>query len=269
MILPPTLRARPAVLVVAHPGHELRVHGWLEAARPEVWVLTNGAGHGERGRLDSTAAVLARSGAAVGPVFGLFTDQQAYSLLLDGAVSPIVAVTERLVARLAAEPGVYAVGDSMEGFNPIHDLCRVIIDTATDLVGAQNGGGIDSFDFPLEANPDANGPSAAADVRLLLDHAAVERKLRAAREYPELAAEVERALAAHGEAAFAIERLRLAADRRPIAERVGEPPLYERYGEQRVGVGRYAVVLRLVGHFLPFAAALEREVRGRPSCASS
>jgi hypothetical protein len=35
----PTLPDSPAALVIGHPGHELRVHGWMEHARPQVFVL--------------------------------------------------------------------------------------------------------------------------------------------------------------------------------------------------------------------------------------
>src|SRR5207302_1404403 len=33
---------KTSALLVAHPGHELRVHGWLERERPLVFVLTDG-----------------------------------------------------------------------------------------------------------------------------------------------------------------------------------------------------------------------------------
>ena len=265
--LPPTLRRRPAILVAAHPGHELRVHGWLELARPEVWVLTDGAGRGQRGRLDSTARVLARAGATAGPVFGAFSDRQGYAMLLAGDVAPAADIVGRLAARLEERPDAYVVADALEGFNPVHDLCRVLVESAAALA-RERGGAYETFDYPLEASPDSAGSLAAADVRLVLDRAALDRKLHAAREYPEMAAEVERALAAHGEAAFAIERLRLAGAPQPLVQRLGEPPLYERYGEERVAAGHYPVVLRLRQHFLPFAAELERAVGMVSSCES-
>jgi len=59
-----------AILVIAHPGHELRVHGWLEAMAPAVWILTDGSGHTGRSRVDSTTRVLESTGAAPGPVYG-------------------------------------------------------------------------------------------------------------------------------------------------------------------------------------------------------
>ena len=77
------MTAGPALLVVGHPGHELMVHGWLEAARPLVMVLTDGSGHAGVSRLPSTAALLARAGATPGPIFGRFTDVELYRALLD------------------------------------------------------------------------------------------------------------------------------------------------------------------------------------------
>ncbi|TIU68722.1 MAG: hypothetical protein E5W25_11970, partial [Mesorhizobium sp.] len=56
-------RGKKAALVVAHPGHELRVHHWMETAKPLVLVLTDGSGHLGVGRLDRTAEVLAGAGA--------------------------------------------------------------------------------------------------------------------------------------------------------------------------------------------------------------
>jgi len=49
--------ATPAV-IIAHPGHELRVHYWLEQAKPAVCVLTDGSGRTQKSRLDSTTGVL-------------------------------------------------------------------------------------------------------------------------------------------------------------------------------------------------------------------
>jgi len=255
MGIPAVLRGRPALLVVAHPGHELRVHGWLERARPEVWVLTDGGGRTGIGRLDSSRTVIERAGAGVGPVFGAFTDREAYRFLLLGEVEPVARLVERLADRLAAEESIYVVGDAFEGFNPIHDLCRVTVDLAAARAELLTGRRIDSFDFPLEAAPDTLG-EIGGDLRLLLDEAAVARKVAAARAYQEMAAEVDRALAGHGEVAFAVERLRPVDALRPLAARLHGPPLYERFGEDRVAAGTYREVLRFAEHFAPFVAGL-------------
>src|SRR5207253_5484219 len=38
----PALPGGRAALVIAHPGHELRVYHWLRLARPSVFILTDG-----------------------------------------------------------------------------------------------------------------------------------------------------------------------------------------------------------------------------------
>lgn len=78
-------RGQKAALVIGHPGHELRVHHWLEKARPLVLVLTDGSGHLSAGRLDRTAAVLA--GADASPAanfFGKTSDRELYRAILTG-----------------------------------------------------------------------------------------------------------------------------------------------------------------------------------------
>src|SRR5439155_2029574 len=79
---PPTVLGRRAALVVAHPGHELRVHGWLERARPLTFVLTDGSASTGRPRLDSTTVVLTRVGARPGSIYGRFSDAAFYQALL-------------------------------------------------------------------------------------------------------------------------------------------------------------------------------------------
>src|SRR4029077_339919 len=73
-----------AALVIGHPGHELRVHHWLEIDRPLTFVLTDRSGRGQQSRLPSTAKVLRNAGAKSATVFGRWTDAQAYQILLCG-----------------------------------------------------------------------------------------------------------------------------------------------------------------------------------------
>ena len=59
-----------AALVVAHPGHELRVHGWLEVARPVVCVSTDGSGHGALAVLHGSRTVRVRDRLLATPLLG-------------------------------------------------------------------------------------------------------------------------------------------------------------------------------------------------------
>ena len=76
---------RPAALVVAHPGHEVRLHGWLAAARPSVSILTDGSGRSGRPRLDSTSAYLREIGVEAGELYGRFSDRNIYEILFQNA----------------------------------------------------------------------------------------------------------------------------------------------------------------------------------------
>jgi hypothetical protein len=265
MAVPPLTPPSRSALVVAHPGHELRVHGWLERARPTVFVLTDGSGHGRGSRLASTERLLRGARAVPGAIFGRFTDRELYRFLLKGDTDPLKDLVRELAAAFVATGVDSVAADALEGYNPGHDLCRVLTDAAVTLASRQTGRGLASYGFPLSGAPDAC-PAAlgVSPLRLTLDDAALARKLAAARAYPEMAAEVERALAAHGEESFRVECLcpvDPGSGEAEIVERAGSPPYYEAYGERQVALGHYRQVLRLKDHFLPAAQALAEVAR--------
>ena len=249
--------ASTAALVVSHPGHELRVYGWLERERPEVFVLTDGSGSARQSRLRSTAEILPRAGARPGTVFGRFSDRELYALILEARIDVLKELSREL-ADAFVDKGVETVAsDAMEGFNPAHDICRLVTDAAVVLARRRTGRAIDSYDFLLEGPPDAfpaNGSSGV--MRLELEDGGLERKLAAARSYPEMSYEVERAFERYGAGAFRIECLRPVDPESDVEGLFTEPPYYEIYGEQQVAAGRYSRVLRFREHFLPLARAL-------------
>jgi AcrR family transcriptional regulator len=244
-----------AALIIAHPGHELRVHGWLERARPLVFVLTDGSGHNGVSRLASTAEVLRRAGARPGPVFGRFRDRDLYRAILDRDLEILEDMIREMADALVAGGVEHVAGDAIEGFNPGHDLCRVLADAAVSLARRRLGRPVESHDFLLDGRPDGNG-HAPGTLRLELDDQAVDRKMGASFSYPEMRAEVERNLAQHGTAAFRVECFRPADPEAEVERLVADPPYYERYGERQVAAGYYEEVLRFREHFLPVARAL-------------
>lgn len=198
-----------AALVVAHPGHELRVYGWLEGERPEVFVLTDGSGSAGGSRVPSTAEILRRAGARPGSVFGRFSDRELYEVILEGRIEVLTELARELADDFVEGSVEMVAADAIEGFNPSHDVCRLLTDAAVALARRRTGREIASYDFLLEGRPDAlpvNGHSGV--LRLKLKDGALERKLAAVRSYPEMVAEVERAFALHGAGAFRIECLR-------------------------------------------------------------
>jgi hypothetical protein len=249
---------RTAALVVAHPGHELRVYRWLELARPSVFVLTDGSGRTQRSRLDSTSRVLECAGAIPGALYGSFTDAALYAAVIAGDVPRLLQTAHTLAAAFCDRGVEYVVGDALEGFSPSHDLCRFLINLAIELVHRTTGRELGNFDFLLDGSPESCAePLRASALRIALDDAGLERKLRIATGYPELQAETTAALARFGSRAFLTECLRPVPDRREGLDRMEhEPPSYETYGERRVRDGNYDEVIRYRTNVRPLVNAL-------------
>jgi hypothetical protein len=239
-------------LLVAHPGHELRLHRWLELARPSLFVLTDGSGSAGHSRVPSTHAVLANAGARAGSVVAPFTDHEIYAAILHRDASAVASVTLRLAEAFVDSD--FVVTDAWEGYNPAHDVCRIVGELATDHASRLAGRAIPLYEYtviePFEVSDDAG------EIVIRLDEAAAERKIAAARAYSELRSDVDAMLAAEA------DRLRLEILRpaRPPVTR--GKPFYETRGEQQVAAGRYHVVLRYRDHVAPFLEALVETVRG-------
>ena len=246
-------------LVVGHPGHELRIHHWLETARPLTFVLTDGSGRGQQSRLSSTESVLRNAGARQGQIFGRWTDAQAYEILLSGNLAALTDITQELAGALMASDIEAVVADAMEGFNPTHDLCRCITNAAILTAGRTSGRKTANFDFVLVAHP-KTAPVEIQDrcVRLQLDDPAMTRKRIAAENYPELKDEIDAAISRFGLEVFATELLRPVVGN--FSDGFDGQPFYETHGETRVKEGHYDRVIRYREHFRPLMEALWREL---------
>jgi len=249
---------------MAHPGHELRVHGWLETAQPLTFVLTDGSGGVGAGRIGSTTRLLNAVGARRGALYGRFSDRQIYQLVMERSHAMFMALADELARDLAAGDIDYVVGDAEEGYNPSHDLCRMIIGTALAILRRDTGRMLPNYDFLLVGRPD-EGQTAkdAGAIKLALDQAALDRKFAAARNYSELVNEVAAALAKTGPEVFRHEVLRPCGSEAGLSRSGTGKPYYETYGEEQVTKGRYAAVLRWGEHMQPLAAALRRHTEAK------
>jgi hypothetical protein len=263
-------------LVIGHPGHELRVFGWIEATRPQVFVLTDGSGSSAKSRTSSTDSLLQSLGATRGSIYARFTDVFLYQSIMDHKFTVFTALADELASALTRSGVQMVAGDAAEGYNPVHDACRMLIDTAVSMARKASGP-IENVEFTLVGPPDecpVEVRSAAHWLRLPDD--VFERKLSAARRYPELATEVEAALtdyssptglmspdlvarsgmfrdSTHGNS-FRLECLRPAGSK--VRNKIEERPFYEIYGEQKVASGQFKRVLRYREHMVPLAEAL-------------
>jgi hypothetical protein len=279
-----TTRLR-AALMIAHPGHELAVHGWLEKTRPEVFVLTDGSGRSGMSRIHSSSKILQSAGAKPGAVYGRYSEAVIYRALLEQKMDLFVSLAEELTQALIQGSFDSVAGDMAEGFNPVHDVWRMVINTAVSLVKHQTGKELINYDFSLFNRQDVHDVPGQVGARMELDASSFMRKLAAAQSYPELLPEIAAAIYgkmddpifAHpalkervqkllgnlGLDAFYVEYLRQLEDwQNKEANPVQDPPFYEVYGETLVAQGRYAAVLRYSTHLLPVADALSRIAQG-------
>jgi hypothetical protein len=182
------------------------------------------------------------------------TDKQLYSAIIDHRLDLFTAIVEEIARSLIVNHIALVAGDALEGYNPGHDICRVIINAAIKLASQRAGCKIANYDFPLTGKPDTCRDDLEQDAIFLdLDQQTFDRKIAAARRYKEIFNDVDQAFKDEGEEAFRRECLR------PVAHNASliEPPFYERYGERQVAAGFYDRVLRYREHFLPLARAID------------
>jgi hypothetical protein len=166
-------------------------------------------------------------------------------------------LAEDLAAALVRLQVSCLVFDPPDGYNPSHDLCRLLagaaLERARQLTGSLPGG----YEYQLPTRPcRARGRWGAGAVRLELSAEEVERKLRAARAYEPLRRDVESTLARVGAEVFRAESFFPVRDHLAFPGPPESPPYYETCGEERVAAGTYPEVLRHEQHMRPFAEYL-------------
>ncbi len=164
-----------------------------------MFVVTDGSGTKGKSRLDKTLNIIQDTGSRAGTILGRFTDKEIYQLILKKEVSQFLALVEELTFAFESQKIDAVVGDSNEGFNPTHDLCRYIINAAVKKYATRKGHCIPNYEFYLEASPNKFPPEKADHlIRVSLNDEEFERKYKAANEYPELAFELNRFLEKYG-----------------------------------------------------------------------
>lgn len=203
-----------SALIVAHPGHEIRAYGWYEQAKPTLFVLTDGGGSSGDSRLHHSRLVAESVGAPVGPLFGSFTDREAYDAILARNPAPFLDWTKRLAEALQLLDPAFIVVDSWQMYNVAHDLVHVMTRVAANHAGRRRGRDIRVIEFdPAPATLAGRAaPRVSEAFRVGLDDAALARKLTAARQFVSLRRELDAVVALEGLEAQRTEVYREASD---------------------------------------------------------
>jgi hypothetical protein len=129
-----------------------------------VHVLTDGSGSDRKPRIGSTTALLDGVGASRGSIYGRLSDREIYAAILAGDHARFIALAEELAAAFMRDNVDLVAGDAVEGFNPSHDVCRYVINTAVRLASAASGRPIGCYAFPLDGAPDLDPDNSGGRV---------------------------------------------------------------------------------------------------------
>ena len=250
MKLPEILEGGTPALVVAHPGHELLLHHWMELCHPLVFTLTDGSGSRGESRTAHSARIVSTVGGTLGSVFGEAPDREWYAAIVRGDCLFFRRIAQRISAECVEHGVDYLVTDSVEYFNPMHDLCAALAGAVARCIATATGREVGLFDYAIKRT-DSDPVQASAVIHL--DRDALERKRAAAASIPPLAGEVAR----HGEReAHARECLRTVPASRAWPPRAPDEPFYERVGRRRIAEGCYGALITYEEHVRPLALDL-------------
>ena len=258
----PTSTTSSTALILSHPGHELRVLGWLETVRPLVLILTDGSGHTTQPRIELSCQLIEGAGGRLGALCGKFTDQQFYQAILEQDLSFFIQLQTLICDTLREQQIDLVVGDSIEGYNPSHDLCRSLIDSAVHDLQQISGRTVQNYEFPLVDSPSAWSDREGAWCHTL-NPTEQKWKLAQIRDYAQkvggtLLEEVEEMLAQFGEDILGEEWFSPSTSGQELSHFEETPPFYERHGARQVSAGYYQRAIEFRQHMLPLISALGR-----------
>lgn len=201
-----SLRPGNYALSIAHPGHELRLHGFLEQTSPYVFILTDGSDrtgndmmmdsirvidkatkHGKKitlAYLKSTASrkifKLSVPGAEKGEAH--LRDTDIYNEVLNQHTGLFEMYINFMATNLIKYKIDYVVADPNEEKNIAHEVTRMLTDLAIELVYKKNRKEIISYDFAIDKPYDSKLNDQCIHIKL--DEQAVKRKLDAIHKFP-------------------------------------------------------------------------------------
>lgn len=235
-----------AALVVAHPGHELRVYDWLRTVKPDVHILTNGSrASATRVRREASAQLVSDLGCRMASAWEGVTDSALYAYLIAQDHEPFLNWVSGLAHDFIARDIDLAVIDGWQYYNIAHDLAHLMARVAAAEAGAELKREILVLEYPVV--PAALAPTAPRVVEYCskaLSEPSVETKREIAHHFPGVEGEVAEIDSLEGAHAYNIERLYVPAPISTLRAPPVEKPPYERYGEARVAAGVYKDVLR-------------------------
>ena len=142
-----------SLFIGSHPGQELMVFGWMAESKPDVFILTDGSGAKDRPRIDASRLVLEAAGIVPGILFGGHTDRALYGHLVGHNGSFFVDLAEMVANHILGRGIQLVVSPAADGFNPVQDALRLVVDAACRLAAQQGVRNLENRGVHLQARP--------------------------------------------------------------------------------------------------------------------
>lgn len=243
-----------SVLITARPGNEFRLFTWIERNTPWAFTLFDGSGLGGQSRVESSRRLFEQLNCTTGSLFGEVPDQEAYQFLLAQQYQRFLSIAQQLREFLINPVIEVVAAEAAEGFSPLSDLCRMIVDAAVTAANAGRSKPVRNYAFSVYGSP---GGEQLRGVELgeeiVLSPGELERKFVAAFSFADLKGEVEGQLAEFGRSAFERETLWLVSE----DDSEAREPKYERRGAELLKLGRVPEIIRFQNHLEP----IQKELR--------
>jgi hypothetical protein len=246
------------MVVTGHPNHELAIFGFVQRLRPRLLFLTDGGGP-ERER--ESRGALASIGLLERTRFLSWPEQSLYDALLAHDYAVFVRLAEEVRRELVAHDVRQVVCESIELYNPLHDITLPIVRAAA------SGLEVEIVEFPLIAQEPGDAsrgeryrvqrfPDTTGAVSMTLGAAEAATKLDARdRHYTILGRTMGAVLSRVPDASTATEWFR------PARAEMPEPGISHvlRYEWRAQLLRERGVIERMITfreHFLPFVEAM-------------
>jgi hypothetical protein len=167
------------LVVTGHPNHELAILGFVQRLRPRLLFLTDGGGEE---RVEETRRSLADLGLLDHARFLGWSEPTLYRALLAGDRAVFAEIVSQVRAEVEAWAPRQVLCESIELYNPLHDVTLPIVRAAT-----RGMSGIELVEFPLIAQMPTSAeryrvqrlPEARTGAALHLTSEELAAKLRA------------------------------------------------------------------------------------------
>ncbi|MGP8122501.1 MAG: hypothetical protein ACLP8B_18510 [Xanthobacteraceae bacterium] len=237
--------SRPA-LFVAHPGHELRLFGWMLREKPVCMVLTTGSRSGtDKTRVRASADLLTAVGGHRSELFGVVLDRDFYAAVLAGNATPFLRWKDAAVEVLVSTRPESLVIDGWQLYSVAHDLTHVVGRLAAEEASHRLGYQIRVLQYdvvPSSLGGAVRGGPCVSCVNL--SERELAEKRAAIDGYPGIELEVIELRRLEGDDHARTESLFLPPPLERLLEPPDDVPKYESFGEQRRAAGIYSDVIR-------------------------